>query len=543
MPSTLSSPESCDSASTQATSVDPAPSSTHYHFVVAGGSYAAVSAVRIICKHVIPQAVAANPCFRARITVIAPNKEAYWNIAAVRLISQPELLKTHGDQIFFPLEESLRKHLPKAPKYTAQHELDVIQGKIMTLNSQYSSLTYLKLTNDDKLQTFNDFLCNTITFDRLILATGASSSSPAFKLNGSTDLTRVALQELQESTSRASNICIVGAGGVGVELAGELGHKYGKSKKIQLYSAFDGALGHLKTRIADDAVVKLKQLGVETVTNARAVSARPEILKPPTSPASLSLECEPSNVTIVSSEDAATSPTSVTPQTLPQGQYKKEVYKHSPKPKRPHTSLCLLRWTSSKETLSSRASSKAQHSSPLSRSSTLSSDSSSSDFEAPKLLRTEVTFENGYKEAYDCYIPTTGNVPNSKYLPFSCLDANGYVLTDPYLRLASCNPHSSVYVYGDIVSGCSQTLADLSEGQKHTLKATLMHDLFATTTSASDQFPLKPYKPSPVTYYVPISRKGGVGQMFGLAIPGFVVSIMKGKNFRINESKAYLSTD
>ena len=111
------------------------PSSTDsihpYHFVVAGGSYAAIHAVKLICKHVIPKAIQKNSNFRASITVIAPNRETYWNVAAVRIISDPNVLENHADQIFFPLEETLRKFLPTRGKYI--HELNVIQGKVLSV--------------------------------------------------------------------------------------------------------------------------------------------------------------------------------------------------------------------------------------------------------------------------------------------------------------------------------------------------------------------------------------------------------------------------
>lgn len=553
MSSFLSSSSDATSHSAMSTSsIESPPPASHYQFVVAGGSYAAISAVRVICKHVIPQATARDPSFRAKITVIAPNKEAYWNVCVVRLIAEPELMDSHGDQIFYPLDETLRQHLPSAPKHTPQHELELIQGKVVSVSSDADMLTYLKLTDEGTSKTVNDFFCESITYDRLILATGASSSSPAFKLNGTSALTRAALKELQESTKKASSICIVGAGGVGVELAGELGYKYGHTKKVRLYSAFDGTLERLRHKIADEAIHKLKMLGVETVTNSRAVSAHREKIWTPQSPSSDEESFDAKTISTVKS--AASQPVPPLPSQYLDSYYKEDVDdEHSTSrrarlntpqrlslvPRRTHDSLA-------------RASPKHHHPrSPLSR---ISTNSSSGSDEGATVLgqrthRTVVSFENGYKESFDCYIPTTGNIPNSNFLPSACLDSAGYVVTDAYLRLAAHNPRGAIYVYGDLVSGGSQTIADLSESQKHTLKATLLHDLLASPHPAApagaryrQQFALRAYKPSPVTYYVPISRKGGVGQTaHGLPIPGFVVSLVKGKNFRLNESKNFLS--
>lgn len=487
--------------------------SGRYHFVVAGGSYSAMSAVKIICKRVIPEICKKIPGFRARITVIAPNKEAYWNVAAVRLIAEPELLDKHLDQVFFPLEKSMKAHLPPTPKDTEPHELEVIQGKVVSVDGMSNLLTYLKLSDDGSSSHEDDFFCHTTPFDRLIIATGASSSSPAFKLNGSSELTKSALKELQQSTKNASSICIVGAGGVGVELAGELGFKYGHSKKIQLYSAFGGTLERLKPRIAEEAIHKLKNLGVDTILNSRAISAhREKSLK----------------------TDTLTS--------LPLQEHKDEDssidMQQAPPPPIQHQSIA--------PTASHRLGSEHSHLSPFrSRRASISSKSVISSVTQPATTtpRTVVTFETGYHESFDCYIPTTGNIPNSSFLPQSSLDSFGYVFTDPYLRMLNNNPYGDIYIYGDLVSGASQTISDMSENQKFTLRASLLHDILTPRAEPDmGEYHLRQYRPLPVTYYVPISKKGGVGQsMYGFPIPGFVVSMMKGKHFRMNESKNYLS--
>ncbi|KAF5101058.1 hypothetical protein D0Z03_000683 [Geotrichum reessii] len=445
-------------------------------------------------------------------------------------------MKTHADHIFFPLEKSMRQHLPSTPANTPKHVLEVIQAKVMSVDSHVNMLTYLKLTDSGASNNGNDFFCHTVSYDKLILATGASSSSPAFKLNGSSELTKAALRELQQSTKNASSICIVGAGGVGVELAGELGYKYGFQKKIQLYSAFDGTLERLKHKIADEAIHKLKHLGVETVTNARAISAYKEkkpIIGTRSNPSSLASQLEepetlqpPLSPTF--GEDCETRHTRFS---LP---LPKKSFLRS---KSSHDNLSLRTMSSSTTTVPGSPLRNTRTNSVQSVHSDCSSVTSTSSNQ-----RTVVAFENGYRESFDCYIPTTGNIPNSSFLPHSCLDANGYVIADPYMRMAHNNPHRNIYVYGDLLSGGSQTIADLSDGQKQSLRATLLHDVLGPADDAEHgEYPLRRYKPSSVTYYVPISRKGGVGQtIHGFQIPGFVVSLVKGKHFRLNESKNFL---
>lgn len=523
-----------------------------YTFVVAGGSYAAIHAVKIICKDVIPKAVLQNPDFKARITVIAPNRETYWNVAAVRLISDPAVLKAHADQIFFPLEPTLRKYLPTSAPNDPQHELEFIQGKVLSVDSEINMLTYLKLTDTDIAEEMQDYFCHSITFNKLILATGASSSSPAFKLNGSTELTKAALREFQESSQAAKSICIVGAGGSGVELAGELGYKYGRSKKITLYSGLDRPLERLRPKIAEEAISKVKSLGVEVVLNHQALCAITE--NPNRSLSSPSLHS-------MSDIDSSGPKTPTRVEYLP-------AIEDEPFDVTRKTSWLrhTLQQTSPGIQLRRHHSSNDQmgHTQSLIRSQPLTTttehcDGRSIGSSPITPTRTIVEFGNGCKRAFDCYIPTTGNIPNSSYLPPSSLDLDGYVLVDPYLRMAHNNPYNDIYVYGDLVSGGNENIEDICGEQREALRATLMYDILRnpnpaphesiSTGRANDdgeqpKYYLRRYKHIPATFYVPISRKDGVGQtMYGLPIPGFVVSIVKSKTFRVAKSKRYLDSD
>lgn len=506
---------------------------TTFEFVIAGGSYAAIHAVKIFCKHVIPKAVQQNSNFKARITVIAPNKETYWNVAAVRLISDPSVLESHGDQIFFSLEQTLRKYMPK------KHELQMIQGKVLSVDSEINMVTYMKTSDVDIPEEMQDYYCHSITFNKLVLATGAASSSPAFKLNGSTELTKAALRDFQEATQHAKTICIVGAGGAGVELAGELGCKFGKTKKITLYSGFDGTLDRLRPKIAEDAMAKLKSMGVEVVLNYRAISTAKE---------NQNFSFSYPSLHAMESTDTCPAESIASMSEMEDDQSDVRSVKSNWFRNLPQRSLSgiHLRKKRSHDHI-------GNHPPPLSTSPQSNAASDHCDLYSiqtpttPSPTRTMVEFRNGAKRAFDCYIPTTGNVPNSSFLPRSSLDPEGYVLVDPYLRMSHNNPYNDIYVYGDLISGGNQNIIDICGEQKQALKATLLHDILGNLNGTwmhdGDQtkFALRRYKHTPVTYYVPISHKDGVGQtMYGLPIPGFVVSIVKGKTFRVSKSKRYL---
>lgn len=132
---------------------------------------------------------------------------------------------------------------------------------------------------------------------------------------------------------------------------------------------------------------------------------------------------------------------------------------------------------------------------------------------------------------------TTISQPLVTSLPHSCLDPQGYVLTDPYLRMAKNNSRGEIYVYA-IWCVAATKLLPISQrsSQLVTLKATLYHDLLN-----SNSHDIKMYKPSLVPCYVPISWKTGVSQTtHEFPIPGFVVSIVKARNFRLGQSKKFL---
>lgn len=85
----------------------------------------------------------------------------------------------------------------------------------------------------------------TLTYDQLVVATGARSSSPAvpWKILGSYDETVSNLDSTRERVQAANHIVVAGAGDTGVEVAGELGYEFGKTKEIILLSGGSTLLG------------------------------------------------------------------------------------------------------------------------------------------------------------------------------------------------------------------------------------------------------------------------------------------------------------
>jgi NADH dehydrogenase FAD-containing subunit len=557
------------SSSSSTSSADMASCKPCRDFVIAGGSFAAISAVKILTKTIIPQARKKNPSFQAKITVIAPNTESYWNIASVRLVVQPELIKEKNNQIFFNLYDTLRTYFSEKDI----NQLNLIEGKVVAVDGYKNKITYQPLG-----KTAAAFTAQSISYDSLILATGASSSSAAFKLNSTTESTKNSLQATADEIEAASSICIIGAGAVGVELAGELGHKYGRTKNITLFSGIPGTLEYMKPRASSAAVKKLAHLGVKTVLDVRAICSYDEVIEIPNdndlgevnNSSLMNREFEAQSNTINTYEDRAYLNTPCKVSHLGDDEFlglnennsndgaqcsQSTIFNRSQrnsltssndsKPfsiqlKSSYTSHSLINIiTGSKTSLFRHDTNTSQTTNAIKRAKTLTPSlpikGAKKGADSKHQKRTIVEFDNGCKEAFDFLIPTTGNIPNTSFLPYNTLNDKGYVLTDPYLRMLNSNPNKNIYVFGDLVASGKQTLLDIANAQTKILQRTLFYDIIDQTTK-----PLKKYKPGLPTYFVPISKNGGVGVLYGIPLPSLVVSVLKGKSFLLEQSNKYL---
>ncbi|KAG2733180.1 hypothetical protein G9P44_004170 [Scheffersomyces stipitis] len=152
---------------------------------------------------------------------------------------------------------------------------------------------------------------------------------------------------------------------------------------------------------------------------------------------------------------------------------------------------------------------------------------------AKNITKTSVEFNDGSVEKFDLVIPAFKYTPNSEFLPKDVLDKNGYVVTDKYFRLEN---YHNVIAVGDVISMGVKSLVDLMYFQKAGLENVINYEVFENSSTK-----LKEYKQPGIMLVVPISKKGGVGSVYGWSLPNFAVSFLKSKDYMISKSADSLS--
>ena len=177
------------------------------HVVILGGGYAAVPTAHRLLK--------ATTTLPTRVTIVSPNTDLYWSMAAPRGFIRGEIAE---EKLFQPIEAGFDRYVAG--------QVDFSNAVAESLEVE-SKTVRIKGTNIDR----------DLSYDYLVLATGSHTEGTApFKGIGSTEATKQALHEIQAEIEEAQSIVVAGAGVTGVETAGELATRYGRTKEIVLVS-------------------------------------------------------------------------------------------------------------------------------------------------------------------------------------------------------------------------------------------------------------------------------------------------------------------
>lgn len=191
----------------------------------------------------------------SRHTLTAQNTHFYWNLASVRAIIPGQI---KDEELFTPLETILSR-------YPAQ-SYELVIGAATAADFDHKTVEVHVAANDST---------RTLAYDQLVLATGARTASPEtpWKASGSYEDALNSLHAAAAAVLQAKHIVVAGAGGTGIEVAGELAYEYGKTKEIVLLCSGDKlAGGH---SIASAAAAELAKLHVTIQYDARVQETRP----------------------------------------------------------------------------------------------------------------------------------------------------------------------------------------------------------------------------------------------------------------------------
>ncbi|EED17735.1 AMID-like mitochondrial oxidoreductase, putative [Talaromyces stipitatus ATCC 10500] len=222
--------------------------------VVIGASWAGINTTHGLLKEV-PS---------AKVVLINPSDEFYFNIASPRLVSKP------GE---IPREKYIYPIAPLFDKYpNAKKNFEFVQGKATAIDLEGKNVSVQESTGTSR----------TIAYDYLVIASGSTSNATTgtgsfqvpFKQSSSTKV-EAELKTAQETIKSAKSIIIGGAGAVGVEFAGELAEAR-PDLEITLVTNTDNVLFGLREPTRQKAAKILKQKKVKILTNKAVTSAAPD---------------------------------------------------------------------------------------------------------------------------------------------------------------------------------------------------------------------------------------------------------------------------
>ncbi|KAH7308971.1 hypothetical protein B0I35DRAFT_398279 [Stachybotrys elegans] len=184
-----------------------------------------------------------------KVIMVSPTEDLFWNLASVRVVV-PDVIPV--ESTFFSVPKGFSKYPAK--------NFEFVLGKASALDAAGNSVSVLLNSGESK----------TISYDTLIIATGSRAREDLpWKSLETSEKTREAISALRTQIAAANSIVVAGAGPTGVEVAGELGAKYGKSKAITIISPGKLPLEGLTDSTRSTALKELQKLGVTVKNNTK----------------------------------------------------------------------------------------------------------------------------------------------------------------------------------------------------------------------------------------------------------------------------------
>ncbi|VUC35879.1 unnamed protein product [Clonostachys rosea] len=225
--------------------------------VILGAGWAGLSLAHQLLQNVAPKVPG------TKVILVSPNSHFFWNIAAPRAVISGEI---SDSQIFSPI-------LPAFDHYQNHEQFEFILGAARAIGPASNTVQIqLDQKQGDGLTRIDTL--REVVYDHLIIATGSRIvSNLPFKSVGSYEDHLEAWHGLQAKIDAAATIVIAGGGPTGVEVAGELASKFGRTKKITLVENSESLLYGRLPSVSQTAERDLEKLGVRMIYKNRATQS------------------------------------------------------------------------------------------------------------------------------------------------------------------------------------------------------------------------------------------------------------------------------
>ncbi len=237
---------------------------TKRRIVILGGSYGGVSTAHYLLKHAVPSLPDKD---LYEIIIISASSQAMCRPACPRALISDDMF--NQKKLFVSIPELFEQY-PKG-----------------SFRFIHGTATELDHTNRTVSVSLGDGTFERVDFYALVIATGASTSSPLLSITPNEEFLRASWTEFRRALPAAKSIIIGGGGPTGVEIAGELGEylngrawfftsKIANPKvAITIVTADSKILPLLRPGIAKKAESYLAKVGVTVIKNSRIKTVEP----------------------------------------------------------------------------------------------------------------------------------------------------------------------------------------------------------------------------------------------------------------------------
>lgn len=239
-----------------------------HNIVIIGGNFAGVRTAHVLLRRVLPD-LAKSTGTKYTVTLVAPSRKFFMTVTSPRALVDETTINHENMQL------DILKYFEDYKK-EGGNGLHFVQGWVKTLDPVTKTLEVVPVTDDESSESKPT---EKISYDSVIVASGAVTSSPAFK--PSPKHSHVAmknhLRELAQKIKDAKTIAIGGAGSTGIEVACEIAGAY-PDKKVTMFAGKSGVMPNIPKPQSDQITNRLKksfgiELHLERVESAEQASA------------------------------------------------------------------------------------------------------------------------------------------------------------------------------------------------------------------------------------------------------------------------------